>query len=79
MSPEDTKPMGGKPTKYPGREETVWLVKTDWPLPGTVGRLVIRVHTTPWIDHHGEVHNDAITLERGRVWNQAQADGDDGA
>jgi hypothetical protein len=77
---EDGKPGDGKPLKFPGRTETMWRIKSDWPLPGTTARVTIREYQNPWIGHDGEVHVDAITIERGRVWRvMPPENGDDGA
>jgi hypothetical protein len=65
---EDGCMAGGKAVPFPGRDETIWLVKAQWPTPGTTGRLILR-----------EYEDGSITIERGRVW-LPQADGDgDGA
>ena len=54
---EDARPGGGKAFAFQGRSETVWIIKTEFPRPGTMGRLIIR-----------EWEDGTITVERGRVW-----------
>jgi hypothetical protein len=63
---EDFCAAGGKSMPFPGRDETLWLVKVNWPSNDTMGRLILR-----------EYESGEITIERGRVW-MPQADGDDG-
>jgi hypothetical protein len=61
---EDFCKGGGKAIAFEDRDETLWLIKVDWPTPNTMGRLILR-----------EYDDGRITIERGRVW-MPQADGD---
>jgi hypothetical protein len=75
---EDFCAAGGKAIPFDGRDETLWLIRVEWPTPNAMGRLIIREYEHAW--RHplsGEMVEHAITVERGRVW-MPQADGDDG-
>lgn len=66
---EDYCAAGGKAVSFGDRDETLWVVRADWPAPNTMGRLIVR-----------EYDDGRITVERGRVWMpQADGDGEDGA